>query len=54
MSETLRVLEMLAYMSSGADSVKDRRELDELLRSTETAVDAQDFVEEETAAETPA
>jgi hypothetical protein len=47
-SETLRALEMLAYLGCEADSVRDRRELDELLRSTETVVDAQeDDVEEE-------
>ena len=54
MSETLRVLEMLAYLGSEADSVRDRRLLDELLKSTEVAVDDQDGAEEQAAVETSA
>ena len=50
MSETLRALEMLAYLGRTANSVRDRRELDELLRSTETVVDAQTEEEEVPAA----
>ena len=50
MSETLRVLERLAYLSRVSDSVRDRRELDELLKATETSVDDQE-VEESVAEE---
>jgi hypothetical protein len=41
MAEMMQALEMLAYLGSRADSVDDRRLLDELLKSTDTTVDAE-------------
>jgi hypothetical protein len=39
MTEVMTQLEAIAYLASQADSVKDRRELDELLRQTDTRID---------------
>lgn len=39
MAETMKVLESLAYLAGGADSIQDRRILDEMLRLTDTAID---------------
>ncbi|KKL25598.1 hypothetical protein LCGC14_2403670 [marine sediment metagenome] len=39
MAEIMTQLEALAYLASQANSVKERRELDEILRETETKVD---------------
>ncbi len=47
MAEIMLQLEKIAYLAGRADSVKDRRELDEILRTTETSVD--DAAEELTA-----
>ena len=44
MAEIKRDLEMLAYLAAQADSVQERRELDELLRGSETAVDEAEVV----------
>ena len=40
MAETKLLLEKLAYLAVHADSVRDRRELDELLRESEIEIDA--------------
>lgn len=40
MAEVMSQLEALAYLAKTAASVAERRELDELLRQTETRVDA--------------
>ena len=40
MAEIKSQLETLAYLAGTAVSVADRRELDELLRSTDTKIDA--------------
>ena len=47
MAEIMSQLELIAYFARTASSVADRRELDELLRQTETQVDS-------TAGESPA
>lgn len=39
MAEIMSQLEVLAYLAGRADSVKDRRELDELLRQSDITVD---------------
>jgi len=40
MAEIMSQLEILAYLAGCAISVADRRELDEMLRQTDTRVDA--------------
>jgi hypothetical protein len=40
MAENMLLLERLAYLAVHADSVRDRRELDELLRESEIEIDA--------------
>lgn len=40
MAEHMLLLERLAYLAVHADSVRDRRELDELLRESEIEIDA--------------
>ena len=39
MTEIMLQLELLAYLAGRADTVRERRELDELLRETETQID---------------
>jgi hypothetical protein len=46
MAEIMSQLEVLAYLAGRADSVQARRELDELLRLTETQVDASEEAEQ--------
>jgi hypothetical protein len=41
MAEIMSQLEKLAYLAGSAASVADRRELDELLRETDTQVDGE-------------
>jgi len=41
MAEMKTQLETLAYLAAHADSVQERRELDELIRLTETQVDSE-------------
>ena len=38
MAEMMHALEMLAYLANGANSVRDRRQLDELMKETDTVV----------------
>ncbi len=40
MAETKLLLEKLAYLAGRADSVHDRRELDELLKESDVEIDA--------------
>lgn len=39
-AEIMSQLELIAYLAGSASSVADRRELDELLRQTDTQIDA--------------
>lgn len=39
-AEVMSQLEKIAYLAAQADTVKERRELDELLRQTQTEIDA--------------
>lgn len=39
MAEIMLQLERIAYLAGRANTVEERRELDELLRTTETSVD---------------
>lgn len=41
MAEIMSQLERIAYLAGKAASVAERRELDELLRQTETQIDAE-------------
>jgi hypothetical protein len=41
MAENMSLLETLAYLAGSAISVAERRELDELLRQTDTHVDSE-------------
>lgn len=41
MAETKFLLEKLAYLAGRADSVRDRRELDELLRESDVEIDVE-------------
>lgn len=40
MAEIMSQLELIAYLAGSAATVEDRRELDELLRRTETQIDS--------------
>jgi len=43
MTEIMTQLELLAYLAGQADSVKARRELDAILRMTNTRIDSKEL-----------